>query len=351
MEIFIQSASQISIQNPLCDDWFENPILYTTAYNRSIEPDFKQFISPIASRRMGKLIKRAMATSLSAVHNANIQQLDAIITGTGLGCIENTEKFLSVMVKEGEEFLQPTFFMQSTHNTISSQVALNLKCNGYNCTYSHRGTSFDSAMIDTYLHLKFGKANTILVGGHDEMTPNYFNMLGKIGYWKKDDISQNALQKADSIGSFSGECSVSFVLEKTKKNTSLCKFHDITMLYKPTQERLKEVIEEMKTEANISTIDTLFLGLNGDMENDKIYINFAKTFFPDATICWYKNIFGESFTASGLGLYAAATCIHKQCIPQHLMYNQNKSIVKPQNVLIYNHFQNKDHSLMLLSQC
>ena len=47
MDIFIQSAAQISIQNPLCEDWFENPIAHTEGYNRSIEPDYKPVINPM----------------------------------------------------------------------------------------------------------------------------------------------------------------------------------------------------------------------------------------------------------------------------------------------------------------
>ena len=84
MSVYIQSAAQISLQKPLCEEWFENPILPTERYNRSIEPDYKEFISPMASRRMGKLIKRAIATSFSAIQRADAQNIDAIITETGL---------------------------------------------------------------------------------------------------------------------------------------------------------------------------------------------------------------------------------------------------------------------------
>jgi len=349
MEIFIQSAAQISIQNPLCEDWFETPIIPTLPYNRSIEPDYKQFISPIASRRMGKLIKRAIATSLSALKQADIQELDAIITGTGLGCVENTEKFLSAMVKEGEEFLQPTFFMQSTHNTISSQVALFLKCNGYNCTYSHRGTSFESALSDAFIQLKLGKIKNALVGGQDEMTPDYFNMLGKIGYWKTE-ISPETLQASNSNGSFAGECSAAITLGTEQKEQSLCKLHDVELLYKPSKERMQEVLQDIMTQANISSIDAVMLGISGDQKNDDIYKDFAETFFANKPICWYKNIFGESFTAPGFGVYTAATCLKKGIIPQHIRYN-NIQEQELHTILIYNHFQNKDHSLILLSKC
>ena len=94
----ILSAKQISIQNPLTEEWMENPLGYTEDYVRAVDPDFKQFISAGDARRMGKLLKRALATSLSALQEGGIENPDAIITGTGFGSIENTELFLDAAV-------------------------------------------------------------------------------------------------------------------------------------------------------------------------------------------------------------------------------------------------------------
>ena len=54
----------------------------------------------------------------------------------------------------------------------------------------------------------------------------------------------------------------------------------------------------------------------------------------------YKNIFGESFTASAYGIYYAYECLKKGINPK------GKNV---KNVLIYNHYENKDHSLILLT--
>lgn len=350
MDIFVQSATQISIQKPLCEDWFENPIFYTQPYNRSLEPDYKPFINPIAARRMGKLIKRAVATSLFAKQKANIQEFDAIITGTGLGCIENTEKFLSAMVKDGEQFLQPTYFMQSTHNTISSQIALNQKCNGYNCTYSHRGTSFECALSDAFLQLSLGKIQNALVGAHDEMTPDYFNMLGKIGYWKNGTISTKSLKQSNSQGSFAGETSVAIVLGTQQQDNTLCKLLDVEMLYKPTDAKMQHVLLTLLNTSNLQNtdIDVVFVGLSGDEKWDSIYLQFIQAYFPNSAIAWYKHIFGESFTSPSFGMYVGAECLAKGEVPSFMNYKENKRIENPRNILIYNHFQNINHSLVLL---
>ena len=199
--IYILSAKQISIQQPLSEEWMEQPIEYDVPFARSIDPSFKEYVSPIEARRMGKIMKRALATSKEALKEAGLDTLDAIITGTGYGCIENTEFFLDALSNDGEQLLKPTYFMQSTHNTISSLVAIQTKNHGYNVTYAHNGISFDSALQDAWLQFQLGKINTALVGGHDEMTETFYHILKKGGVMGHDD-------------EMCGESAVSVVLSK-----------------------------------------------------------------------------------------------------------------------------------------
>ena len=346
---YIQSAAHISIQQPIHDEWFLNPIMPEKAYNESIEPDYSKYLAPMVARRMGRLLKRSVVTAVEAL--GQHETPDAIITGTGLGCIANTEKFLSAMIDNDEEFLQPTYFMQSTHNTISSQDAQHLKCHGYNCTYSHRGTSFDSSLLDAFLQMQAGCIRSALVGGHDEMTPDYFNMLGKIGYWKTGDITPNTLRKADSQGSLSGSCSLNMLLTDQADEDTLCKISGMEMLYEPSLNDLQAAANRLLQQAGITVndLDAVVAGLSGDHDNDAVYHNFLSNCCPETPVVWYKHIFGESFCASAFGVYVGAECLHKKLIPSHLLYSTAKEISSPKYILVHNHFQNKDHSLTLLS--
>ena len=185
--VFVLSAKQISLQQPLNEEWMQEPIKYDVPFTRSLDPSFKEYVSPIEARRMGKILKRALATSKEALKEAGLDTVDAIITGTGYGCIENTEFFLDALSNDGEQMLKPTYFMQSTHNTISSLVAIQTKNHGYNVTYAHKGISFDSALQDAWWQFQLGKINTALVGGHDEMTETFYHILKKGGVMGKDD--------------------------------------------------------------------------------------------------------------------------------------------------------------------
>ena len=140
----------------------------------------KEFVPMMEARRMGKLLKAATIASQQALQIAGIKKPDAIITATAFGMLETSEKFLRAMLNDGESSLSPTLFMQSTHNTIGSSIAIRSKCNGYNITYTQGNDSFDLAMHDAIRLIETGEAKSVLVGSYDESTPNYDNFLKRL---------------------------------------------------------------------------------------------------------------------------------------------------------------------------
>ena len=143
--------------------------------------DIRKYVKPLAARRMGRLMKSSLLSSLKALEQAGVEMPDAVITGTAYGCLENTERLLNQLDTDGEETVSPTYFMQSTHNTIGSNIAIRLGCLGYNSTYSHGSDSLKSAMLDAEMLIRSGKCKTVLVGCHDESTPTLNAMLKKLG--------------------------------------------------------------------------------------------------------------------------------------------------------------------------
>jgi 3-oxoacyl-[acyl-carrier-protein] synthase II len=144
--------------------------------------DIKTFVKPLEVRRMGTLMKSSLLSSLKALQEAGIEKPDAIIAGTWMGCLENSEKILEQIESEGEQSVKPTIFMQSTHNTIGSNIAIRTVCHGYNVTYTQQDKSLDWALVDAKLLLKSGKARNVLVGLYDETTPTYGALMDRIGF-------------------------------------------------------------------------------------------------------------------------------------------------------------------------
>lgn len=267
--IYIRSAAQISVQKPLCEDWMTDPVRLSGEYLRSQDPDFKQFLNPMQARRMGLILKRAIAVSLTALKDAEIECPDAIFTGTGLGCMENTENFLSAMCRDGEEMLPPTYFMMSTHNTISSAVAILLRCHGYNCTYSQKDISFESALLDAFIQLQAGRMGNALVGSHDETTPDTYRLLRGAGYFD-DTVTAAEASSAFVLSADSGSLSLS--------KGPLCELADVQILHSPAN--LESIVKEYNASRILRRSD-------------------------------YFTLFGKCFSASGLGVYEAAMRIAK----------------------------------------
>lgn len=265
--IYLMSAAQISVQEPLSEAWKDNPQPLSDALTRSREADYKQFIPPLEARRMGRILKRAIATARTATAQAGIGIPEAIVTGTGLGCIENTEIFLDALCREGEDQMMPTRFMQSTHNTISSIVAINLKAHGYNTTYAHNTVSFQSALMDAMMQLRRGKIANAMVCAHDEMTPSYHALLCKGGYLK---------------GKQAAECAVSMVLATANPDNALCEVAGMRMLHRPTEAEKQQALDSLLAETHTTQY----------------------TFSTDHTA-----LFGTSYTAPALDLYAEAQLI------------------------------------------
>jgi 3-oxoacyl-(acyl-carrier-protein) synthase len=347
--VYLQSAAQISIQQPLCEAWFDAPVAYDTPYVRAIDISYKEHLNPNAARRMGKILKRALVTARAAAHSAGIASpdaIDAIISGTGLGCIENTELFLDALVRQGESLLQPTHFMQSTHNTISSHIAIDMQCHGYNSTYAHKGMSFESALLDAFLQIKSCSIRTALVGGYDEMTPSYQLLLSRLGYWQAQ--GDGRVKRRDGEA-FAGETSVSFVLGSERNKQTICQVEGVRLLYQPTNEALQASLRDL---LRLGDIDAVMLGISGNRRSDNAYRQSAAALFPGKPLAGYKHIFGESYTASGLGLYAAATCLQRQRIPAHLFVDGRRGdVLNVKNILLYHQEdEGKRHSLVLLKR-
>lgn len=313
-------------------------------------PVYKDFISPVAIRRMAKGVKNGIVASAMAMKEANITTVDAIVTGTGMGCIEDSEKFLKAIIDNKEEFLTPTSFIQSTHNTVGAQIALGLQCKAYNLTYVNGSVSFESALLDAKMKIEEDESNTILIGGIDENADYTISLFRLAGYIKKENEAPYKVLNATTKGAVYGEGATFFVLENEKKESTYAEVLDVEI-------RNKIAVKEVEAkgiaflEANglqVSDIDALILGYNGDIEFDDYYKTLAENSFKNTPQVYYKHLSGEFNTASAFGLWVGAKIIKTQEIPEIICVNNlEKSAYK--TILLYNQYKGIDHSFTLIT--
>lgn len=318
-----------------------------------IEPDYRNLINPVLLRRMPRIMKMGLASSQLCINRAGNVQPDAIIVGTGLGCLDNLEQFLKEMLNNNEHITSVLPFIHSTHNAVASQVAMMLKNHAYNMTYCHRGFSFESALLDALMQIDEKQAENVLVGGIDEGTADFMRLHGYLGYWKPSaDVPGLLGQKTP--GTIAGEGSAFFMLSGQSGGPTdavLCGVSTFVTSDAEPAERIEAEIECFLNENGLQKedLDLVLLGMNGDYFLDAIYRHLMQSFFaPKTGYAVYKPLCGEYYTASAFALWLASVIINKQRVPDPVCISPvNGKRIK--TILLYNHLRNVEHSMMLVS--
>jgi 3-oxoacyl-(acyl-carrier-protein) synthase len=294
-----------------------------------------------------------VAAAMECLQEAGVKQPGAIITGTAYGCLEDTGLFLTKMIEYNEELLTPTAFIQSTHNTIGAQIGLMLQCNNYNNTFVHRGFSFENALLDGMMLLKEKEAENVLLGAIDEITDISHAILNRVGLYKQGPVLNTELFKSKSKGTIAGEGASFFLLANEPSPADYAKLVGLKTFYKPTG--IKEVEEHVLSfldaySVTRNDIDLVITGKSGDAGFDEIFDQLQQTVFSKINSINYKHLCGEYPTSSAFAMWVAANIIKTGTVPPVFEYRgANKN--KIGKILIYNHYQNIHHSLILISAC
>ncbi|MBN2238002.1 MAG: hypothetical protein JW729_10605 [Bacteroidales bacterium] len=354
MEIYINGIGAISPQETRDNANFLTSILeYKEAYLPIAEPPYKDYINPKELRRMSKIIRNGITAARISLEDSELEMPDAILTGTGLGCAVDTEKFLLSMIDNQETLLTPTSFIQSTHNTVGGAIAIGLGCHNYNMTYVHRGFSFETALHDAFMMMHDGEIENALVGGFDEMTDNHIQLLRSVGHFQPVGYSNLDLKNTTENGTIAGQGASFFVLEKERKRNSYAKLINLKMFFKP--ESTSEIVPKAndflaKNQLSVDEIDLVLIGYNGIQEETDVYNAFTDKLFPHASVAYFKHLCGEYYTASAFGSWIAAQILQKQEVPDVILYSQGKP-KQLNTILLYNQFQEEEHSFILFSKC
>lgn len=349
---YINGTGCISPQNTIDENWFFETIAQPAVdHFNAIEPSYKEYIAPNLLRRMGRAIKMGVASANLAINQAGLQNVDAIMTGTGLGCFEDSERFLLALLENQEQFLTPTSFIQSTHNTVGSQIALIMKCHDYNFTYVHRGFSFESTLQDALMSFEENKQN-ILVGGIEEHTPNFVVLNRRAHKFKNYDPAVT-FWNCNTKGIQMSEGAAFFALSKKKTDKSLASIDGIQTLYKPKssaeiQQKLDAFLKSQGL--SLANIDVTLMGFSSDAEFDTLLKELLPNISSQSIPAYFKHLSGEYHTASAFATWVATKLIQKQQLPDILAIG-NKRPDKIKHVLIINQYLGINYSFILVSQC
>lgn len=296
-------------------------------YLSACEPDYKGIITNATlRRRMSRIVKMGVACGLECIDGMASENIQGIITATGLGCLADTEKFLNTLIENEERMLNPTPFIQSTFNTIGAQIALFRQIHAYNMTYVHRGLSFESALLDGMLKIWEG-ADNILVGAIDEMTDTSCAIQQRLGLLK---------------GMQAGEGAQFFLLSREAGEHPLAEIIGI------------DTFAGQQTAEEINTRISCFLQRNGLKTQDIHWLMTGKSAEKE-TACKgnaiYEELLNSSLFSSSIHLGFKHECGEYPTASAYAVWKAVKEAQqcdRTTNILIYNHHHSINHSLILI---
>ncbi|MCF8465757.1 MAG: beta-ketoacyl synthase chain length factor [Flavobacteriales bacterium] len=303
--MYLGAATCISFQDTFGNENPWNSLVEIDGETQLVQPDYKEFVSPAALRRMSSVLKMGAAGGKSCLTKAGLENADAITVGTGLGCVRDTLKFLSAVYQDGEGGLSPTAFIQSTHNSIAGQLALMLGNHGYNMTHVQGALSLGYALSDAELLIGEGDAKTVLVGAVDEKTDELVELLSKLAA-----TANYSLPTVGEGGAF-------FLASKEKLSSSVA--------------RVVELNLTSRTNVGSEGLLPSFGGAGGGFVLSNTNEGFNYTQFS-----------GEHFTSVGFGLFMALKAFEVGKVD-----NRHVSFDHPTRILVHHQLLEQEMSILL----
>lgn len=286
--MYITAASTISHQPTFKNAGFSKLIEPLKSDSELISPNFKDYIDAGLLRRMSKILRISVTAAKDCLQQAKVDQPGAIIVGTGLGCLQDTEKFLNNFLTI-EGLLPPTSFIQSTHNTIAGQISLSIGNHGYNMTHTQNTLSFEHALIDANLLLGEGNDN-IIVGAADE----YIEILSEIG---------EQLRVKPEVNLTSGASF--FIVSKEGSDRSIAKIKDVETV--GLVQDIEESIENFLSNNALkeSEIDLILYSDFNDLKKSDQILAIVKRLGSNSELMNYTNFIGIYPSNSSFALHYA----------------------------------------------
>lgn len=353
--IFIAGCATISPQRTFDGAFLPEALSFSGNTLTCQVPDFKAYIPPAQLRRLSRMLRIGLTTSILCLRNSGIESPGGIITATGYGFLDETEKFLRELLERGERQLTPTYFMQSTYNALAGLIGLSLTCTGYNNTYVSKGYALGSALDDAVAQLQHDPSQTMLVGAYDEAAAVQHITGLREGHYKKEAIESKDLYNSATSGTLQGEGAAFVLLSTTPSAQTCCKVTGIDGLFRPTAQALRERLINFlaSRELNFSDIDVWIAGFSGDVVRDQSLAMLADELLADVTQVRFKHLTGEYCTADGFALWLGANILKRQHIPECTLAKGAAPDISGKSIhrlLIVNHYLNQNYTFYLLER-
>ena len=153
------------------------------------------FMPAMKARKMDRCSQYAVAAVGLALKDAGINlkclapERVGIVLGSGFCGISSSAEFLTSYYSGGVEGLIPMIFPNTVPNAPASNASIELGFKGPNATMVQRFCSAESAFLMACRYIEEGRADVMLTGGTDELTPLMIKGFAAMGQMKRPDVS------------------------------------------------------------------------------------------------------------------------------------------------------------------
>lgn len=145
------------------------------------------FMPPLKARKLDRGSQFAVAAAGMALADAGIAkgaiagERIGIALGCGFGGIANSAEFLTGYFQQGVAGLSPLLFPNTVANAPASNTSIEYGIKGPNITFVQRFCSAESAILAACRFIEEGRADIMLAGGVDELTPLMMKAFAALG--------------------------------------------------------------------------------------------------------------------------------------------------------------------------
>lgn len=302
--------------------------------------DHKAFINPMKIRRLDRASQFAIAASKMALEDADLAigadvpaERTGIIIGSGFCGVANSEAFHRGQVLRGPADLNPILFPNTVPNAAASNTSIELGIKGPNSTVVQSFCTAESALLFSCQQLFAHKADVMITGGVDELSPILYRGWNELRLtaWDAGDGERSAPYDLKRNGFIPGEGAGIMILEREedalrRKARIYGKIHGFAAAGGATDpgEKAARSISGALKRGGMKTVDFIDGAGNSSPELDAVEakgLSLALSDrYLDIPLSSFKSMVGEGIASGGMRMAADLLILERGVIPPTINY-------------------------------
>ena len=291
----------------------------------------EQFIDPGKRRKLSRLQQLALVAARKSfspeLARTVAPEKICVAIGTGLGSLNDTAAFVENMILKEERAPRPSLFTSSVHNSLASQIAIDLNFSGLNSTPIQREISFETALWQGATELTSGRAELALVGAADELNQYQLAAGLRWGWWHENSLEirpfAGALKNRERP--LPGEGGAVITLGRAENAAPPLAFVSAIRIGRSENQNAETearwILETLARDGiAVSELDLLLTGANGLAQLDNFFHAVAgavsKLAGKKISCGAYKHACGEHHSASAFGFITAVGLVRGEIAPE-----------------------------------